>query len=122
MNAMALDPFGSEEIPSRGYLAARLWAQDILDISEHVREVVSDFIEAVSEENLRGIDLVAAWITATQENPEANQKQLCFPATTNGYPLFPIVIDEMQLEPSIRQAALAFYRVADPEYDRRAEP
>ena len=49
MTDNAFDPFGSEEIPSRGYLAAQLWAQDILDISEHVRDVVSDFIKAVSE-------------------------------------------------------------------------
>ena len=71
----------------------------------------------MAEENLRGIDLVAAWITATQENPDANQKQVHFPTTTKGYPLFPIVIDIMQLEPSISQAALAFYEIADPNYN-----
>ena len=60
---------------------------------------------------------MAAWITATQENPEDNQKQICFPTTTKGYPLFPIVIEEMQLEPNIKQAALAFYEIADPNYN-----
>lgn len=117
----AIDPFDSEEIPSRGYLAARLWAQDVLDISEHVRNVVTDFLKSVSEENMRGIDLVVAWITSVQENPDLQQKQVHFPTTNKGYPLFPIVIDEMQLEPSVRQSALAFYAVADPNYANRVE-
>src|SRR5258706_8199619 len=98
MTDKVLNPFEIEEIPSRADLAARLWSQDILDISENVRNVVLDFIGEVCDEYLRGIDLVAAWISVTLENHDAIEGKCQFPKTAKGYPLFPIIIEEMELE------------------------
>ena len=59
--------------------------------------------------------------TAVRDTCGGKHPQLQFPTTKTGFPLFPVMIDIMQLELSIGQSALAFYRVADPEYDRQAE-
>jgi hypothetical protein len=79
MTDKVLNPFEIEEIPSRDDLAARLWEQDILDISEYARAVILDFMAEVCDEYLRGIDLVTAWITATLENHDAIQERVSFP-------------------------------------------
>jgi hypothetical protein len=117
MTDKVLNPFEIEEIPSKNDLAARLWEQDILDISEYVRGVILDFMEDVCGNYLRGIDLVNAWISATLENHETIFRDCEFPRTAKGHPLFPIIIEEMELESSIKQAALAFYEVADSNYN-----
>ncbi len=117
----AFDPFSTDEIPSKGYLSHLFWEQDLFGISSNVNEVLSYFLDQVCDEHVNGIHLVSAWITAVRDNSTVNQSQIQFPTTGSGYPLFPVVIDIMQVEPSIRQSALAFYMVADPDYGCRAE-
>lgn len=117
MTDKVLNPFEIEEMPSRRYIAACLWEEDILDISEYVRAVILDFMDEVCDEYMRGIDLVTAWINATLENHDALQGKCQFPTAAKGYPLFPIIIEVLELEPSVTQAALVFYETADPNYN-----
>lgn len=122
MTQIAFDPFSTEEMPSNGYLSHLFWEQDLFGISPEINEAISYFLDQVCEEHMTAIELVSAWIIAVRDMCWCKQPQLQFPTTKGSYPLFPVMIDIMQLEPSVRQSALAFYRVADPDYARRTEP
>lgn len=122
MTQIAFDPFSTEEMPSNGYVSHRFWEQDLFDISPEVNEAISYFLDQVCGEYVTAIELVSAWIIAVRDTCWRKQPQLEFPKTKGGYPLFPVMIDLMLLEPSVSQSALAFYRVADPDYASRAEP
>lgn len=122
MPQIAFDPFSTEEMPSKAYFLQRFWEQDLLDISDEVREAISYFLDQVGDEHVTALELVSAWTIAVRDMCWRKQPQLQFPTTKSGYPLFPVMIDIMQLEPNVSQSALAFYRVADPNYADRTEP
>ena len=112
----AYDPFWADEMPSQGYVSNLIWERGLYDISTNVSDILFNFLDQVCEKYLTGIDLVAAWITIVRRNRDITQTQLQFPTTADGSPVFPIIVDVMLLEPAIKQAALAFYEIADPNY------
>src|SRR5262245_43679605 len=113
----AFAPFMADEMPSSDYVSHLLWERGLYDISTHVSHMLFDFLDQVCGEYDSVIDLVAAWRTVVRKNRDPTETQLQFPTTNEGHPVFPIIIDEMVLVQGIKQAALAFYAIADTDYD-----
>ena len=121
MPEQTFNPFVEQEMMEFETLEKRLFEVDYFGgINRHAREVLQEFMQYVSRDIFEGIGLVQAWLIAIKECVSNDYPNMEFPVTNpNSLPLFPLVLELMDLEPDVKYSALAVYEVLDPRYKRQ---
>ena len=116
------NPFVEQEMIMFEDLEKRLFECDYFGgMSRHAREVLQEFMQYVSRDIFEGIGLTQAWLVSVKDCVSNEYPSMEFPVTTtNKLPLFPLVLELMDLEPDVKYSALAVYEVLDPRYKRQA--
>ena len=115
------NPFVEQEMITFEDLEKRLFECDYFGgISRHAREVLQEFMQYVSRDFFEGTGLTQAWLVAVKDCKSSEYPYEEFPVTnSNKLPLFPLVLELMDLEPDVKYSALAVYEVLDPRYKRQ---
>ena len=121
MTEQTFNPFVEQEMIMSEDLEKRLFECDYFGgINRHAREVLQEFMQHVSRDIFEGIGLVQAWLIAIKDCVSNDYPNMEFPVTNpNKLPLFPLVLELMDLEPDVKYSALAVYEVLDPRYKRQ---